>query len=109
MGLPLTGVVSFNALLQKGNRVQVPKLVRWQFKLEATQVLRVTVKVETSHFTSASESFYARMSRDGRITVPLLTLALLQKRRDMDEGLVGCVFEVKIEPAEGSNRSIVKQ
>jgi hypothetical protein len=109
MSLPLTEVVSFNALLQKGNRVQVPKLVRWQFKMEPTQVLRVTVKVEASHFTSASESFYARMSGDGRITVPLLTLALLQKRRDADEGLVGCVFEVKIEPAEGSNKNMAKQ
>jgi hypothetical protein len=44
--VPLTEAVSFKTLLQKGNRVQVPKLVRWQFKLETTQVLKVTVKIE---------------------------------------------------------------
>jgi hypothetical protein len=107
--LPLVGAVSFKAFLQKGNRVQVPKLVRWEFKLESTQVLRVTLKVETSHFTSVSESFYARISRDGRITVPLLALVLLRQRGKVDVDLVGRVFEVKIEPAEGSSRSMMKQ
>jgi len=106
--LPLTEMVSFKALLQRGNRVQVPRLVRWQFKLEVTQVLKVTVKIETE-FSSVSESFYARMSGDGRITVPLLALALLQKRVNTDKSLTGFVFEVKIEPAEGSGRSIAKQ
>jgi hypothetical protein len=107
--LPLSEAVSFKTLLQRGNRVQVPRVVRWQFKLEPTQVLRVTVKVETPHFTSVSESFYAQMSEDGRITVPLLTLALLQKRGSLDEGLTGHVFEVRIQPAEGSSRSRMEQ
>ena len=77
--------------------------------MEATQVLRVTVKIETSQFSSVSESFYARMSGDGRITVPWLALVLLQKRANTDKCLTGCVFEVKIEPAEGSGRSMTKQ
>jgi hypothetical protein len=106
--VPLTEVVSFKALLQKGNRVQVPRLVRWQFKLEATQVLRVTVKIETE-FSSVSESFFGRMGGDGRITVPWLALVLLQKRANADKSLTGYVFEVKIEPAEGSGRSMAKQ
>ena len=101
-------MVSFKALLQRGNRVQVPRLVRWQFKLEVTQVLKVTVRIETE-FSSVSESFYARMSGDGRITVPLLALVLLQKRVNANKSLTGFVFEVKIEPAEGSGRSIAKQ
>jgi hypothetical protein len=108
-GLPLVGAVSFKAVLQKGNRVQVPKLVRWEFKLEPTQVLRITVKVEASHFTSVSESFYARISGDGRITVPLLTLGLLRQRGEIDKGLVGRVFEVRIEPAESSSREMAKR
>jgi len=106
--VPLTEAVSFKTLLQKGNRVQVPRLVRWQFKLEATQVLRVTVKIKTE-FSSELESFYARMSGDGRITVPWLALALLQKRANTDKSLTGLVFEVKIEPAEGSSKSIMEQ
>ena len=105
----MAGAVSFKALLQKGNRVQVPKLVRWEFKLEPAQVLRVSVKVETSQFASVLESFYGRISRDGRITVPLLTLVLLRQRGKIDVDLVGRVFEVKIEPAEGSSRSVMKQ
>jgi hypothetical protein len=107
--LPLTEVVSFKTLLQKGNRVQVPKLVRWQFKMETTQVLKVTVKIETSQFSSVSEFFYVRMSGDGRITVPWLPLALLQKQANTDKSLTGYVLEVKIEPAGGSSRSISKK
>jgi hypothetical protein len=30
-------------VLQKGNRVQVPKLVRWEFKMEPGQVLKIEV------------------------------------------------------------------
>ena len=41
--MPLTERVDFKAVLQKGNRVQLPKLVRWRFKLETSQVLKVTV------------------------------------------------------------------
>jgi len=76
--------------------------------LEATQVLKVTVKIRTE-FSSESESFFARMSGDGRITVPWLALFLLQKRANSDKSLTGLVFEVRIEPAEGSGRSMTKQ
>jgi hypothetical protein len=41
--MPLTGGVEFRAVLQKGNRVQVPKLVRWEFKMEPGQVLKIEV------------------------------------------------------------------
>jgi hypothetical protein len=100
IALPLTKAVSFKTLLQKGNRVQVPKLVRWQFKMEATQVLEVTVSV-SAKYSAISESFYARMGKDGRITVPWLVLDLLKKRADEGKSLTGHVLEVKIEPAEG--------
>jgi len=35
--VPLTQKVSFKTMLQKSNRVQVPKVVRWQFKMEQEQ------------------------------------------------------------------------
>ncbi len=50
-------VVSFCALLQKRNHAGVPWLVRWQFKLEATEVLKVTVKIE-AEFSIGLESFF---------------------------------------------------
>ena len=31
--MPLTERVKFKTVLQKGNRVQLPKLVRWEYKL----------------------------------------------------------------------------
>jgi hypothetical protein len=99
-GLPLAGEVSFKTLLQKGNRVQVPRLVRWEFKMEPTQLLRVTVKPEEFYH---SESFYAKMGRDGRIMVPWLVLDLLQKRAEGGESLTGQVLEVRIAPAEHSS------
>ena len=32
-------------MLQKQNRLQVPKLVRWEYKLESFDVLKVTVTI----------------------------------------------------------------
>ena len=98
ISLPLTEAIGFKCALQKGNRIQVPKLVRWQFKMEATQVLKVTVNVSGSF--DNSESFYARMSKDGRITVPWLTLILLQKRTTGEKSLRTYALEVKLEPAQ---------
>ena len=93
--MPLNESVSFKAVLQKGNRVQIPRLFRWQYRMEADQVLRVNVRVADSF---AEEKFLARMARDGRLTIPKLTLKLLQE----GEGgsLEGCVLEVTVEPAD---------
>jgi hypothetical protein len=41
--VPLTEKVDFEAALQRGNQVQVSRIVRWRFKLESSQVLKVTV------------------------------------------------------------------
>jgi hypothetical protein len=95
--LPLTRAISFKTLLQKGNRVQVPKLLRWEFKMEPTQVLWVAVGLLESW---KKEGFYAKMGRDGRITVPWLVLDLLRKQIEEGGSLTGQVLEVKIEPAE---------
>jgi len=60
--------VKFHAKLQKGSRVQVPRMVRWRFKLESYQILEVTVNVVG--VWSDFQSFLARMSKDGRIVIP---------------------------------------
>ena len=91
----LTERVCFKAVFQKGNRVQVPRLVRWQFKLDCTQMLEVTVKVVGSF--KGHQSFYGHMGKDGRITVPLIQRELL--KHDGEDSLEHHVIEVVLEPA----------
>jgi hypothetical protein len=81
-------------MLQKGNRVQVPKLVRWQFKMETEQVLKVSVTAV--NLWSGWQIFYAKMGRDGRITIPKLQRELLRGR---EQSLTGYVMGVTLEPA----------
>jgi hypothetical protein len=92
--VPLTEKVSFRTRLQRGNRVQVPKLVRWRFKMEPDQVLKIGVNAV--NVFSGWQFFYGRMGKDGRILIPKLALALL---RGKDDGLAGYVMDVSIEPA----------
>lgn len=90
--MPITESVSFKAVLQKGNRIQIPRLVRWQYKLEPTQVLNITVEVEGA---VGSEEFLGRMNKDGRITIPKLIIDLL---KDEEETLEGQILEVTLTP-----------
>ena len=92
--MALTQKVSFKTMLQKGNRVQVPKLVRWQFKMDTEQVLKVSVTAV--NVWSDWQIFYAKMGGDGRITIPKLQRELL---RDKEKSLVGYVMDVTLEPA----------
>jgi bifunctional DNA-binding transcriptional regulator/antitoxin component of YhaV-PrlF toxin-antitoxin module len=95
--VPLTEVVSFKACLQKGNRIMVPKPVRWRFKLESSQVLRVVVHPLALRF--CREKFYGRMDKSGRITVPRLVLKVLEGEFGEGRSLVGAILDVAIEPA----------
>jgi len=94
--MPLTERVEFKAALQKGNRVQLPKLVRWRFKLETSQILRVSVTAV--NMFSGWETFYAKMDKSGRITIPKLALRELGSRRP-DVSLIGAVMIIRLEPA----------
>jgi bifunctional DNA-binding transcriptional regulator/antitoxin component of YhaV-PrlF toxin-antitoxin module len=96
--MPLTEKVEFRAVLQRGNRVQIPRLIRWQFKLEPDQVLYVTVDVQED--SPGEQDFYARMTRDGRLTIPKVTLKVLQEESGKDS-LVGYVFMIALKPASG--------
>ncbi len=93
--MPLTGLISFKAVLQKYNRLAVPKLMRWQFKLEPDQVLRVGVYLSGSY--EGWQYFFAKMSKDGRILIPLIILVLIS--REKKPNLVGNIFNVTLEPA----------
>lgn len=94
--VPLTERVDFKAVLQKGNRVQLPKLVRWRFKLETDQILQVSVTAV--NVFGGWETFYAKMDKSGRITIPRLTLKQLGSRRQ-DVRLTGTVMMVRLAPA----------
>jgi hypothetical protein len=93
-GMPLVQNVSFKTVLQRGSRVQVPKLVGWQFKMDAEQVLKVAVN--PVNVWSSGQTFYAKMGKDGRITLPKLQRELLRGRK---QNLTGYVMEVILEPA----------
>jgi hypothetical protein len=92
--LPLTEKVVFKTKLQKGNRVQVPRLIRWQFKLETDQVLKINVKPVNTWISG--QSFYAKMGKDGRVLIPKLTIELLLGEKPNPEDHV---LEVWLEPA----------
>jgi bifunctional DNA-binding transcriptional regulator/antitoxin component of YhaV-PrlF toxin-antitoxin module len=90
--LPPTQSVTFKARLQEGNRIQIPKLVRHRYKLEPQQILVASVAT----FPSFSwEEFHTRMTRDGHIVIPRLTLQLLE---GADGSLVGRVLEIQLKP-----------
>jgi bifunctional DNA-binding transcriptional regulator/antitoxin component of YhaV-PrlF toxin-antitoxin module len=93
--LPLSESVTFKAVLERGGRVQVPRLLRWRYRMEPDQVLMV--QVSCAEFFG-SERFVGRMRKDGRLTIPRLTLKLL--KGDEEGRLEGYVLEVTLEPAE---------
>jgi hypothetical protein len=95
--VPLTEAVTLKACLQKGNRIQVPKPVRWQFRLETSQVLRVTM--HPLDVRLSWEDFYGRMDKSGRITVPKLTMKLMENEIKDNQSLTGTIIEITIEPA----------
>jgi len=90
--LPLTQSVTFKVQLQNQNRFQVPKIVRWEYKLETSQILKVTLKVLDLGFY---ETFMAKMLSDGRITVPRLVTVILQQKTP---NLKDYFIEVTLEP-----------
>ena len=86
---------NFKNPLQKGNRVTIPKLMRWQFKMETEQVLKVGVWLPGSY--EGWQFFYAKMDKKGRVLIPLVTLELISREKKPD--LAGQIFDLRIEPA----------
>jgi hypothetical protein len=90
--MPLTEPVTFKRPLEACNKVQVPKIIRWQFKLEPDQVLRVGV----CGFERGWEFFYAKLGKDGRIFIPKAVLFAVHGK---NESLAGYLVEITLEPA----------
>jgi bifunctional DNA-binding transcriptional regulator/antitoxin component of YhaV-PrlF toxin-antitoxin module len=91
--LPLNQNVTYKTALQKRGRLQVPKMIRWKYKLEPTEILKVTVTIEGA--LGVKESFLAAIHKDGRIVIPKVTITLLK----LDEpNLEGYIMKVTLEP-----------
>jgi hypothetical protein len=95
--MPLTEKVTFKTLLQKGNKLQVPELIRLQFKIETNQVLNVGVN--DLNVQSGWQFFFAKMGKDGRVRVPKLILTLLGEE---NSDLTGHILEVTLEPFQAT-------
>jgi hypothetical protein len=73
--------------------VQVPKYVRWHYKLEPTQILEVTVSILGAW--RPPQIFLSRISKDGRIVIPKLAITLF---KDDKPNLDGYVAEIRLAP-----------
>lgn len=79
--MSLTHIESFHARLQRGNKVQIPVLIRWKNRLEPGEVYSVEVSKADKY---KSEKFYVRLGKDGRIVIPKLAVERLEiKHRDI--------------------------
>lgn len=90
--MPLTEKVEFIGRLQRRNQVQIPRLIRWRYKLELWQILKVTVY--HPYAPGLRGEYFTRMGKDGRITVPKLTVVPLIGNR-LNQG--PCLLNVTLE------------
>ena len=94
--MPLTRQVSFIAVIGKGNRIQIPTLIRWEFKLEITQLLTVTVCLFKR---GINEAFYTKMNKDGRITIPKINAEIIKTQLPKETTPNQHAFEITLRPA----------
>ena len=95
--MPLKVVETSKTKLQRNNRLVVSKLVRWKYKTEAGELFRVSLKPVDAGVFGEKEEFFAKMSADGRLTVPKLNIHALESAEKVS--LVGRAFEVTLYPA----------
>ncbi len=91
--------MSFKTALRRRSRIQVPRLLRWEFKLESSQVLEVSVNFKDEW--RSKQTFYAQITGDGRINLPKFVCSQLQE--DYGEGdMTGAIVEVELSPSEAA-------
>jgi len=101
--MPLTESVTFKTRLQHHNRIVVPRLLRWRYKMEQGELLKANVRVFGSE-NYEEETFLAKLTIDGRLTIPKLTMEILNQREQ--KNLTGCILEVTINSASQSNGAL---
>jgi bifunctional DNA-binding transcriptional regulator/antitoxin component of YhaV-PrlF toxin-antitoxin module len=85
--------INFKNVYRNG-RILVPKLYRWQYKIEGSQVLKVGMNLAGDW--SNNESFLTKIRKDGYIAIPKAVQSRL-KRKDLN--LEGRSMDVTLEPA----------
>jgi len=70
--------------------------------MDTEQVLKVTVTA--FNLWSGWQTFYAKMNKSGRITVPKLQRELL---RGKEQSLTGYAIDVALEPAQKTAQKVV--
>ncbi len=65
--MPLSEFVKFLTKLHKWNRIQIPVEVRWRYKLEAEDLLKVSVSLVDGF---DNEEFIVKLMHGGRFTIP---------------------------------------
>ncbi len=75
--------------------MRIPRLYRWQYKLETSQVLKVTVNIVG--FWNYQEVFLTKMRKDGHLSIPK---SVLSRLRGNEPTLEGCDMELIIEPVQ---------
>jgi hypothetical protein len=98
--MPLTQQETFKTKLQRHNRLAIPTLLRWQYKIEAGELLKVSLK-PLNQEGYGEEEFLAKTATDGRLTIPKLTMQILEQAEG--KNLTGVIFEVTITPAGNPN------
>lgn len=93
--MPLTDRVSFEAVAQSSNMFQVPRLIRWQYKLEPDQVLKVTISDKNAP-AQGLHFYLAKTTKAGRIRIPKL---LVRTFKTDSPNLAGHLLHVTLEPA----------
>ena len=89
--MPLTQRVTFKVQLQNQNRFQIPKVIRWQYKLEPSQIMKITLRIFNISFY---ESFLGKLP-DCRVTVPRIVIVqLLQRMPDLKASFI----EIYLDP-----------
>jgi bifunctional DNA-binding transcriptional regulator/antitoxin component of YhaV-PrlF toxin-antitoxin module len=96
--MPLTESITFKTKLQRHNRIVVPRHCRWRYKMEPGELLKVSAEPFNSE-SYQEEEFLAKMTSDGRLTIPKLTMEILKQREE--KNLTGTLLEVTISPAGG--------
>ena len=79
--MPLTESATFKTKLQRRNRIVVPRLLRWRYKMQTGELLKVNIKVYDSEIYE-EEQFLAKLTVDGRLTIPKLTMKVLEQREE---------------------------
>ena len=101
--MPLTEIASFKAKLENRNRIQIPSLLRWRYKMEQGELLKANVRVFGSE-NYEEEIFLTKMTSDGRLTIPKITMNVFKQREE--KNMTGCILEVTISPAGGSSDAL---